>query len=735
MTGRGCKWNTLTLLVLLTPALAFAADPVAVCRKTFGKTGAVLIGSLLTAEQACLVRLAQGKVAAGTRCSEEGWSTENITDAQTHDKATKAIARARASIGKRCATVDIVGAPPTGLGLHSACTTVHGCAGIVVQDVASLSDCLECAHVSAAHMLLAMQHSDSTRAAPGAALRHVSQPGGTDATGCGAETQPCRTIQRAVNDAVSGDEILVAEGSYTYDAGLDPCAQYIGTDAVICILNKRLTIRGGFAAGDWSQADPAQHPTMIDGGDARRGVLVERTSPSAPEASLVMEGFTVKRGRVRGKASGGDAATFAFGGGMLVDSSPVVLRAMVFSNNQALGGDTASAYGGAAAGGGLALRRSPAGTALENITFVGNRAEGGIGADRGGFGIGGGLFTFETSLTATALVFTANSAVGGASTGNGIVGGERADGQGGGAAFQVGSDAVINHVVASGNQATGGHATTNAGGAFGGGLYAELATFVVADSDVVGNVALGADGANGGIGAGGGFMAQNSVFTIDRTRMAGNRAAGGDGTVSRGTAGGGGAYLSRVGGSGSGTIVNSVFADNLAEMGTTGTPLGGGGGGLFLQGIPLTVDHSTVAGNRLGASMMQGEGIVLLSGDSGANVTIRHTILAEHTIPSGPTALHVQPGSTVTLVRGIFSGNGKDSNVDGTVGAAGTFNGLGTMVATGSLGFVAPGAPSFDYHIGAGSPAIDQATGSTVTVDLDGAPRTGTPDIGADEAS
>src|SRR5690606_23550896 len=97
-------------------------------------------------------------------------------------------------------------------------------------------------------------------------------------------------------------------------------------------------------------------------------------------------------------------------------------------------------------------------------------------------------------------------------------------------------------------------------------------------------------------------------------------------------------------------------------------------------------------------------------------------------------ALHVQPSNSVTLVRGIFAANGRDTNSDGAVGAPGTFNGLATMLATGPLGYLAPGAPSFDYHIGPDSPAVDQATTSTATVDLDGAARIGTPDIGADEA-
>jgi hypothetical protein len=54
---------------------------------------------------------------------------------------------------------------------------------------------------------------------------------------------------------------------------------------------------------------------------------------------------------------------------------------------------------------------------------------------------------------------------------------------------------------------------------------------------------------------------------------------------------------------------------------------------------------------------------------------------------------------------------------------------------SGSADFISPGAPDYDYHILGSSAARDQATGSTVIVDIDGESRTlfGEHDIGADE--
>jgi hypothetical protein len=720
-------------LVVASPVAAL--DLASGCRKAFGKAGAVLVTSVLSAEQGCLTLSAKGRLAAGTVCSDTGASIGPITEPKTHAKLTAAIARARAAVEKRCTGVDVAAPAPTGLGIR-ACGSSPACAAITVQDVASLADCVECAHVAAAHAILAVQHADSTKPATGPSSggspRRVSQTSGVDGNGCGGSEQPCRTIQYAVNASSTNDEILVAAGTYTYDAGLDPCAEYIDSHAIVCVLNKRLTIRGGYADGAWSTADPDQNPTVIDGADQRRGVLVQRTSSGAPAAGLVMEGFTVRRGRVQGTASGGDAKTFAFGAGLLADFSTIELRDMVFRDNQALGGDTSSAYGGAAAGGGVALRACPS-TTVENVTFESNRAEGGSGGDRGGFGIGGGLFTFETTLAASDLTFTNNRAIGGNTSGNGIAGGERGDGQGGGLAIQEGSDAVVTRVTAIDNQAIGGNAATNAGGAFGGGLYAEKATFAFSDALVEGNVAVGGNGANGGFGSGGGVMTMNVGVTIDRARIVDNRSSGGDGSVNAGPCGGGGAYLSRLGGTGSATIRNTVVAGNETEMGSSGALPGGGGGGLFLQGLQTTIEHATIADNRIGTTAMQGSGVVIISGTSNASVDIRHSILADH--GGAGAALHVQPSNSVTLVRGIFSGNAKDTNSDGSVGAPGTFTGLGTMLSTGPLGFLSPGAPSFDYHIAPSSPAVNQATSSNYTVDLDNQPRTGTPDIGADEAT
>lgn len=97
-----------------------------------------------------------------------------------------------------------------------------------------------------------------------------------------------------------------------------------------------------------------------------------------------MSGFTIQNGLTQGAGSGGDGVTFAFGGGMIVDFGYVDLNNMKFINNQAIGGTTAQSYGGAGAGGAIAIRNSTTANRrinLQNIEFVGNQAHGGGGKD------------------------------------------------------------------------------------------------------------------------------------------------------------------------------------------------------------------------------------------------------------------------------------------------------------------------------------------------------------------
>src|SRR5690349_6180653 len=103
--------------------------------------------------------------------------------------------------------------------------------------------------------MLAFSFFGVTTSASAAATTRYVATSGTDAGNCSTSASPCRTVQYAVNQsAVSGDVIKVATGSYVYP-GSNSCPWAI-TSAVVCIVDKNLTIFGGYSTSNWSTADP-----------------------------------------------------------------------------------------------------------------------------------------------------------------------------------------------------------------------------------------------------------------------------------------------------------------------------------------------------------------------------------------------------------------------------------------------------------------------------------------------
>jgi len=125
-----------------------------------------------------------------------------------------------------------------------------------------------------------------------AITRYVASSG-NDTGDCSSAASPCRTIQYAVNEASSGDTILVAQGMYTYNQAADPCTFLydpgIGKDgrAVVCIVDKVLTILGGYSISSWLKANPTSNLTVVDGQNLHRGVFLIGFSTTT--ASLDME--------------------------------------------------------------------------------------------------------------------------------------------------------------------------------------------------------------------------------------------------------------------------------------------------------------------------------------------------------------------------------------------------------------------------------------------------------------
>jgi hypothetical protein len=569
----------------------------------------------------------------------------------------------------------------------------------------------------------------------------------------GTIAAPFATIQHAVNVAQGGDRIHVALGVYGYTG-----ADRLGDDArfgspglsgtlsgdflhvnpaVVLIYNKSLQIYGGFN-NDFTSWAPATFRTYIDGGGVNRGVYVlgngfNGMPPSAfaTPAGLDMEGFTIQACKATGEPglSGFDAIN-AYGAGMWINTlsttpdfqGPFVLKNMVFRGNLAVGNNTLRGSGGSAAGAALELGFVQ-NLSLDHVTFDTNRIQSGTGGPASGDARGAALDVNASSrISGNVVTFYNNMAVAAA---NGTA-------LGAGMEVRDACSATLQNVIALNNSVS-----TNAGTGMGGAFAAEDGTINLTNADIRGNVVT--DSGSGGQQGGGGIASLNSQLTLNQVQVINNTV-----TSAGATASGGGLYVGfsnqvPVSGSnpGSVTMTNAVVADNTVQVTNQPSPptVTQGGGGMLLQGVVGNIiTQCTFANNHLSGNLLDGQAILLTNGGPHAAVAIiADSIIANHTNTNGAAALSVlsqSPNNMVTLSHVLYADNSKDDNSDGQPNAAGTFNGLNTVIRAASAGFTSPGAPNYDYSISASSPAVGQAVGSTARTDIEGNPFT-TADLGA----
>ena len=169
--------------------------------------------------------------------------------------------------------------------------------------------------------------------------------------------------------------------------------------------------------------------------------------------------------------------------------------------------------------------------------------------------------------------------------------------------------------------------------------------------------------------------------------------------------------------------------------------------GLYLDhGAPITVANNIIAGNNAMYDWLPDNSAVRVRGgesrflhntiarnalaygirvDDGGTAALTNTILLSHTFGISVTA-----GSTASL-EGTLWGSGAWANATDW-GGAGTII-TGAINLWGNPIFMNPAAA--DYHIRAGSAALDAGVNTPITTDVDGDPRPAGagPDIGADE--
>jgi len=366
-------------------------------------------------------------------------------------------------------------------------------------------------------------------------------------------------------------------------------------------------------------------------------------------------------------------APYGEGGGMYLSG---LLPSSVVEGNRLE--DNTAGYNNNGRGGGIYVDGGE--LTIAHNTFTGNFA-----TWAGDWGFGGGLYALSSTVVIRGNVITGNF-------GGGFPGPpSHAVGYGGGVAVSDTIATVVDNYV-GGNVGTRG----DAAGA-GGGIYAYGGAVEIRGNTVVGNQAsLGTNG------SGGGLYLQNTLPAVEGNLILRNAVAGP--LFARG----GGV---RIASCPAFTLTNNVVAQNEASR---------RGSGIAIYSSDGLLAHNTIAQNFQGV----GVGVEVWGG----TVVISNTILVSHTVGITVTDGTV---SGTAILEGTLWGSGPWAN--GT-----DWGGDGTIV-TGTINLWADplfANPALDnYHLLAGSAAIDAGVDAGVGTDMDGEPRPrGTaPDLGADE--
>jgi uncharacterized repeat protein (TIGR01451 family) len=192
------------------------------------------------------------------------------------------------------------------------------------------------------------------------------EPDGTD-NNCLMDWKPCRTVQWAVDQAMDGDTIKVATGTYT------------STASSVVRIDKPVTLVGGCSAASGWTCDPEMYETKLDAqaNASNRRRVIEIAGTSGP---VTVDGFHLLNGYVSDS-----------GGGIRASGATVVLARDRIYGNTAVGSP----------GGGIYLFNS-------DVTIVDSHIYANMTT-----GFGGGLYARQTDFDLTNNVLADNLATSG----------------------------------------------------------------------------------------------------------------------------------------------------------------------------------------------------------------------------------------------------------------------------------------------------------------------------------
>ncbi|MGC9357289.1 MAG: choice-of-anchor Q domain-containing protein, partial [Anaerolineae bacterium] len=156
---------------------------------------------------------------------------------------------------------------------------------------------------------------------------HYVAPTGTDSEHCTPQS-PCLTIQQAISNAVAGDEIRVAAGTYSQ-------IFTINDEVQVAYIGKNVTLKGGFTTSNWLSADPTANATTIDAQGNGRGIYV-----GVGANQVEIDGFHVRNG----------AIDEDYGAGVRHTAGELLLRNCQIYDNHSTGSGSVSSGGGVATG-------------------------------------------------------------------------------------------------------------------------------------------------------------------------------------------------------------------------------------------------------------------------------------------------------------------------------------------------------------------------------------------------
>ncbi len=548
---------------------------------------------------------------------------------------------------------------------------------------------------------------------------------GSDTSGCGGTSNPCRTVQYAVDHALSGDTILVATGVYSD-------IHFNATDGVtqVVYINKNLTIKGGYTAASWTTPDPEANPTTLDARGQGRVIYI------TSDVTVTLEGLRILNGAA--EKGGGSYPSFESGGGIFSAARALTIRNSTVMSNTAftdhdsysLAGRGGGIYQDCAEGtglcaytpafcvedshflsntaeydgGGIYLYGSDA--VLENVTFAGNRAwynGGGLASSGGSIYVnggnpvvlenntfitntadmGGGLSVRDATLTMTDNLVQDNLAyhyAGGATiyqcnatVADNTFEENRSQGWGGGL------DATWGDLLLTGNtfRQNVASASSGGGGFYGGGIHAGH-IYTITDNLFQGNIAS-RDGSStgGGVRIIAGTAGDLGFIVFSRNRLLNNVAS--DGPTGTNGGRGGGAHIS-----GPALVSQNLFQNNwgCTEPPSGGYEYGGYGGALYLTGA-----------GQGEAAAIQVEGNRFLDNRAArdAGTTISQQALGG--------AMYVAPYDTVvTMTNNIFAGNVYCEDCTGYEETVEWYRGGGAVAIEGSPYGSTPDALAYLYH-------------------------------------